>query len=423
MSNPALVRISRDCFGVEELVGEINLEKKTFAYDAAYLCSSQAGALSYSLPLQDTPFTEQEFRPYFEGLLPEGAARRALAEDLGAAEEDYLTLLALCGSDCIGDVIIGDDFNIDNPAYSPLTSSELEVLLSQPSSIAAANISSRLSLAGTQSKIGLFHDDEKSIEEGWSRPLIGAPSTHILKTESISKLALVEYLSLSCARACGLDVAETWLLDLQSPVICSRRYDRSVLESGNQKTVRRLHQEDFTQAFGLLPGSKYSEQVPSTIAAIALFLQEHSPYPLKDIQSLVQLTCFNYAIGNCDNHLKNISLLYTEDWTSASLAPVYDIVSTAYFPQFSEVMGMRIGEASSLKEVTAHDFELVAKEVEVNLAVIQSTCASIIEHAIPSLRQTAAEVALRFADAPLVLDDLEEEVAGRLLVLEEVVSL
>ena len=40
---------------------------------------------------------------------------------------------------------------------------------------------------------------------------------------------------------------------------------------------------------------------------------------------------FNYLIGNTDNHIKNLSLLYSEDLKSIRLAPAYDIVSTVIY--------------------------------------------------------------------------------------------
>lgn len=46
----------------------------SFVYESSYLASSNARALSFSLPLQVTPFPEDEFMPYFKGLLPEGPA-------------------------------------------------------------------------------------------------------------------------------------------------------------------------------------------------------------------------------------------------------------------------------------------------------------------------------------------------------------
>ncbi|GEM_PF-5886633 len=46
-------------------------------------------------------------------------------------------------------------------------------------------------------------------------------------------------------------------------------------------------------------------------------------------------TIFSVLIGNCDAHAKNFSLLHrTRD--AIELAPVYDLVSTRYYPEFSE---------------------------------------------------------------------------------------
>ncbi|WP_162610963.1 HipA N-terminal domain-containing protein [Gordonibacter sp. An230] len=63
-------------------------DEALFAYDAAYLESSRATPLSQSLPLRVGPFSTREFRPYFERLLAEGSARRALASELQLPEDD-----------------------------------------------------------------------------------------------------------------------------------------------------------------------------------------------------------------------------------------------------------------------------------------------------------------------------------------------
>ena len=47
---------------------------------------------------------------------------------------------------------------------------------------------------------------------------------------------------------------------------------------------------------------------------------------------------FNYLVGNNDAHGKNFSLLYTGIGTATPeirLAPLYDIVSTVYYPDLS----------------------------------------------------------------------------------------
>ena len=44
----------------------------TFAYDADYLASSQAEAVSLTLPLSNEPYHDTVLFPFFDGLIPEG---------------------------------------------------------------------------------------------------------------------------------------------------------------------------------------------------------------------------------------------------------------------------------------------------------------------------------------------------------------
>ncbi len=89
----------------------------------------------------------------------------------------------------------------------------------------------------------------------------------------------VEHLSMTCAHACGLDVARTALISPLKPIICVERYEPSArLErdlNGLPAPLRR-HQEDLTQAFGLLPHAKYRELKPSSVQVIADFLRRRS---------------------------------------------------------------------------------------------------------------------------------------------------
>ena len=61
------------------LLGRINLDPVTFSYDPGYLADPDARAVSCSLPLRNEAYSESALVPYFDGLLPEGAARRAIA--------------------------------------------------------------------------------------------------------------------------------------------------------------------------------------------------------------------------------------------------------------------------------------------------------------------------------------------------------
>ena len=87
-------------------VGTIDCFVLSFSYDEGYRSREKSYGLSFSLPLSSRPYAEEQFKPYFEGLLPEAGARKALAANAGLREDDYLGLLRLCGKDCIGDVIV-----------------------------------------------------------------------------------------------------------------------------------------------------------------------------------------------------------------------------------------------------------------------------------------------------------------------------
>jgi serine/threonine-protein kinase HipA len=47
--------------------------------------------------------------PFFAGLLPEGRRFSALVKKLKTSEDDLFSLLAMVGTDCIGDIDTGDN--------------------------------------------------------------------------------------------------------------------------------------------------------------------------------------------------------------------------------------------------------------------------------------------------------------------------
>lgn len=436
--------VHRDIQGHIVRVGTINTDdwsKPTFSYDAEYCVSPTASPLSHSLPLDTRPYTLDEFRPYFEGLLPEGPALRAIAQSLGIDERDWLSMLFRCGLDCIGDVVVNLDAYEDDRGYRALSGEEFVATFNQMKSFVAVQGASRLSLAGTQGKCGLYHDPTASNESGWYVPYGGAPSNYIVKFSSAEHphLVLIEQLCMSAARASGMRVCNTFLLSLPHPVLCAERFDReiafhgeggeggeddkggdSVATVGSVVAPWRLHQEDLSQAFGLLPGSKYVELEPSTAQAVAAFIRENSVSPAQDIDQFVQLVLFNYLIGNCDNHLKNMSVLYQGSGSWINLAPAYDLVSTTLFEQYTRRMGMKIGSAEFIDEVQPQDFLALAAEVGVVPRLLKRHAHQLVSLVVPALREEASALAKQgFKEAPYLADDIEEDMALRLEVLKQ----
>ena len=63
-----------------ERVGSLSLVdgRMTFQYASSALDNPNTPALSISLPKRSSPYTDGEARPFFAGLLPEGAQRARL---------------------------------------------------------------------------------------------------------------------------------------------------------------------------------------------------------------------------------------------------------------------------------------------------------------------------------------------------------
>lgn len=412
------------------LVGSLegNAADVTFSYSVEYLASADAAALSISLPLRQEPFGNRECSPYFRGLLPEGAALGIVSNRIVASDAPYLEILASHGLDCIGDVVINADA-FDAPAgYERMSMSDIGGLAANLPEIRKSLAEARLSLAGSQYKVGLYHDDGAGFDEGWFQPVGGAPSNCIVKfpRADLPDLLVVEQLCLGAARACGLPVPDSGLIALDQPAFFMKRFDRQALSSrmvGSIHPPIRRHQEDLAQALGVLPQDKYLELSPSNAAVIAALIRERSDNPLEDVGLFASWLCFNYLVGNCDNHLKNISLLYDENLRGMRLAPFYDIASTTYFGErFSREMGMRIGSAVEIDDVDADDFEELRRQLGISKRMLGALAKGIVDRFYGGLSAEADKLEKAgIGEAGYIGDNLAEDASERMSILMEII--
>ena len=77
-----------------------------FAYDVEYLKSGQPEAVSLTLPIQKTPFTNNVLFPFFDGLIPEGWLLDIVEKNWKLNPRDRMGLLLACCKDCIGAVSV-----------------------------------------------------------------------------------------------------------------------------------------------------------------------------------------------------------------------------------------------------------------------------------------------------------------------------
>jgi HipA-like protein len=81
------VKLQRN--GIFQTVGSIDIvaaNNGRFTYSDEWWGHPDNPPLSLSLPLKEKSFHSGLMRPYFEGLLPEADARKAIADKLGISE-------------------------------------------------------------------------------------------------------------------------------------------------------------------------------------------------------------------------------------------------------------------------------------------------------------------------------------------------
>lgn len=372
-----------------DLVGQLMLDEgqMVFAYSNDWLASSNAVPLSQSLPLQKERFSRKTCRGFFAGILPEENKRDMVARNLGISKANDFAMLEQIGGECAGAVSFipeGEALPVRDYRYRDLSKTELkkilELLPRQP--LMAGEDGVRLSLAGAQDKIAVHVAGDKI-----SLPLGGAPSTHILKPaiDRFEGLVFNEAFCLKLAAAIGLPVAKAQTGRVGTiDYLLVERYDRRVDAEG---LVHRLHQEDFCQALGIASENKYQSEGGPGLKDCFSLLRAASSRPVIDLARLLDAVIFNLLIGNHDAHGKNFSLLYHEQ--STQLAPLYDLVSTVYYPELSKKMAMKLGGEAESTKIAAQHLERFAQDAGL---------------ATPMVKKRAFELSQKLLD---VLDTVE----------------
>ena len=373
----AELKVERFYQGSFEPVGTLssnNVFELIFTYDESYRSKPNAAPLSLSLPLSRAFFDTEETLPFFEGLLPEGPALESIARELHVSALAPLDLLRLLGAEAIGAVRIGEEEELRHigSGYTLLTNEDID-LLSEKSELVAAGYlkKAKLSLAGAQHKVGLYANDDSLGIRSYFIPDGVAASTHIIKTvnRSFEGIVFNECYCAALARACGLPVPDTEIINAAQPMLAIKRFDRVINEScriyDGLPGPLRLHQEDFSQALGIDLTKKYEAGDNDYPKLISELIRTASANPLKDIEALALSMVFNYLIGNCDNHLKNLSLLYSEDYQTIRLAPFYDVLCTTMY-RLDREMGLRLGSTRLIDQVNREDFALLGSSIGVS---------------------------------------------------------
>ena len=391
-----------------KLVGALRLDAYgdvSFVYAPEWLSDPTSRALSASLPKREEAFNRRSCRPFFSGLLPEEGQREAVAWVLGISKGNEFALLKGLGGEVAGALTLWAEGETPPPSVAfesatALVDEELVAILDELPTrpLLAGKGGLRLSLAGVQSKLPVV-----LVDGAIALPKVGQPTTHILKPpiERFPDTTENEALAMTLATEVGLLVA-----DVEPRVVSGRRfllierYDR--IKTGG--IIARLHQEDFCQALGLPPEQKYAGEGGPTFRTSFELLRRVAVRPAVEVLKLLDAAVFNLIVGNADAHGKNYSLLYTAE--GATMAPLYDLLTTVAYPELSPNLAMKIGRCATLGEIDESAWSRFAVEAGLAAPFVRKRVkelAAAVEAAVPSVvaklvRPGLSEAALsRFA--------------------------
>jgi len=329
------------------IINRLGGDQYLFSFEQSYIDDPARPTLSLSFKGQSgglvipTRATPARLSPFFSNLLPEGHLRDYLAARAGVKSNREFYLLAVLGADLPGAVSVDPIGAERQTAVADHTEDE--------SADQKKQTPLRFSLAGVQLKFSAIMRSSG----GLTIPADGMGGAWIVKLPSdhYASVPENEYAMLALARAVGIEVPRTELIDIQDieglpreaanlegKALAVQRFDR-----GPNEEV--IHMEDFAQVFGLFPQDKYHHRSYANIAAV-LWAETGEAGTFEFFRRLV----FSVLMGNGDMHLKNWSLLYP-DRRMPTLSPAYDLVAT--LPYIAEdQLALSFGHSKSLSEIT-----------------------------------------------------------------------
>jgi len=366
--------------GVE--AGRLDYERGrlTLSYAPSWRERPDAVPVSLSMPMTAETHTGAVVGAFLWGLLPDNEQIiQDWARRFQVSARQPFGLIGAVGEDCAGAVqfVLPERLDAvmsgDRDGIKWLTDGEvaerLAALRTNKGAWRRAGDEGQFSLAGAQPKIALIRQEER-----WGIPAGRIPTTHILKPPSadIEAHAENEHFCLSVLRRFDLPVAASRVQVFEGEVaIVVERYDRFEGVNG----IGRTHQEDFCQALGVMPDKKYQNQSGPGLKDLIGLIRGVSVSARDDINTLVDVSIFNWIIGGSDAHAKNFSLLLGAAGRHR-LAPIYDVASILpYSPQvqFDDIkLAMKVGGEYRLRDIHLRHWRRFAEENRLDFEPVRS---------------------------------------------------
>lgn len=385
----------------DDLVGVLsqdNPQRFSFQYDSEWIKRGGVPPLSISLPLREDVYPDEKARPFFTNLLPESLLREAVARKLGISPRNEFALLEALGGECAGAVSMlpqGKELETSS-GYQALSPKKFRKLIrdlpNKP--LLAGEKGIRLSLAGAQYKLPVYMEGDTVF-----LPKGASPSSHIIKPDiaGVDQSVRNEMFCMALAGRMDLEVPHAFIMTDPDDLYVVERYDRYRDKNGR---LRRHHQEDFCQASGLMPETKYESEGGPSLADCFSLLDRFSTNPALDRKALLDWIVFNYFIHNADAHAKNLSLLLTPD--EIRLAPFYDLMCTGVYERINKKLAMKIGGENRPSWIRARHWKRMAAEAGIGAGYVLRIVTGMAARIIGAAEVVASEQQATWGDAPVI---------------------
>jgi len=301
---------------------------------------------------------KHKLHPTLSNLLPEGSLRELIAQGLKVHVDNEFHLFSYLGEDLPG-ALVAEPMEPDEVPASVLSAHGKAIAVK----FEKVTRENKFSLAGVQMKFSMKQKDGRyNLSKG---DVLG---DWIIKTPSTKHkdVPANEFTAMTLASMAGVDVPEIKLVELdkldnlpqinlpdEKLAFAIKRFDRN--------NDQRIHMEDFAQVLVKYPHEKYNS---ASYEQIAKILYSFSGNGLADTQQFAKRLLVNILLANGDAHLKNWSLLYS-DQVTPRLSPAYDIVTTSIYIDNERQYALNLGKTKEWYDVTYANFEAWAKRAGV----------------------------------------------------------
>lgn len=315
-----------------------------------------SGGKHVSLTMQRpglTPFDHGVLHPIFSQNLPEGYNRRYIADRLARyANVDDMYLLALQGEYGIG--MLSYRTEQEFPAAEKLSIDDILKYKGEkplfPQLLEKYYL--RNMVSGVQPKVILSIDSMgRSVEQ--QNVIVKAADSNF------PLLTVNEYVCMEAARACHLDVPNTYLADNLETFIIERFDNIDGIAYGYEDFTTLMKKSNSTDA-------KYQSSYETLLRAVMLFTNS-----IKEVEKTYSYIVFNCLIGNGDAHLKNFALQYSPDMKHIFVSPLFDVTHTQIYAHKYHVIDNKMAlKLNKTKQFPDHE-QLLRLGIEAGIPKIK----------------------------------------------------